>query len=194
MVFTRRTDQRSTSHAAEEMPVASGPGTTALHTAEVTESVIGNDFTIEGQSITIRCKGSLRVNGNIQADLHSTKLTVGKEAIINGGIAADQVDVHGRVMGAIRGANVVLHDTADVEGDILSQYLSIEQGASFDGRSRRVKDPAEIRPQLESTAAMGGGQPGHGAPLHHHTGVQAHPSGQVHAVPLPGAQSKVLHS
>lgn len=113
------------------------------------ESVIGNDLTIEGQTITIRCKGSLRVNGNIQADLHSMRLTVGEEAMIHGSIAAQTVDVYGRVSGAILGARVVLHASAQVEGDIHSQILSIEQGAAFDGRSRKVTDPSQIAPQLE---------------------------------------------
>ena len=33
------------------------------------------------------------------------------------------------------------------------KFLSIEQGAVFDGRSRRVKDPSEIAPQLERSTA-----------------------------------------
>ena len=119
------------------------------------ESVIGNDLTIEGQAITIRCQGSLRVNGNIQADLHSMKLTVGEEAIISGTIAAETVDVYGRVQGAILGSRVVLHESAVVEGDIHSQALAIDQGASFDGRSRKVKDASEIAPQLTSPARTG---------------------------------------
>jgi cytoskeletal protein CcmA (bactofilin family) len=114
-----------------------------------TQSVIGNDLSIEGQTITIRCKGSLKVLGNIQADLHSRQLEVGKEAVIQGAIAAETVDVFGRVSGAIMGAHVVLHAGSEVDGDIHSHLLSIEQGAVFDGRSRRVRDPAEIAPQLE---------------------------------------------
>lgn len=113
------------------------------------ESIIGSDLTIEGQTITIRCRGSLRVNGNIQADVHSLQLVVGEQASISGAIAADTVDVFGRVSGAILGARVVLHQTARVDGDIHSHTLAIEQGASFDGRSRKVTDPSEIAPQLE---------------------------------------------
>ncbi|MFA5949813.1 MAG: polymer-forming cytoskeletal protein [Hyphomicrobium sp.] len=121
----------------------------ALGSTSTQQSVIGNDLSIEGQTITIRCKGSLKVHGNIQADLHSRELEVGKEAVIQGSIAADTVDVYGRVSGAIHGAHVVLHAGAEVEGDIHSHLLSIEQGAAFDGRSRRVLNPAEIAPQLE---------------------------------------------
>lgn len=121
----------------------------AVSSAGTTQSVIGNDLSIEGETITIRCKGSLKVLGNIQADLHSRELEVGREAVIEGAIAAETVDVFGRVNGAIIGAHVVLHATAEVEGDIHSHLLSIEQGATFDGRSRRVNDPSQIAPQLE---------------------------------------------
>lgn len=126
--------------------------------AAATQSVIGSDVSIEGQTITIRCKGSLKVLGNIHADLHSKQLEVGKEAMIEGAIAANVVSVYGRVNGAILGTHVVLHSGSEVEGDIHSHLLSIEQGAIFDGRSRRVKDPEEIAPQLEkpgSETALG---------------------------------------
>jgi cytoskeletal protein CcmA (bactofilin family) len=69
---------------------------------------------------------------------------------VNGSIAADTVRVFGQVQGAILGAHVVLHPSAQVEGDIHSQSLTIEQGASFDGRSRKVTNAAEVAPQLEN--------------------------------------------
>jgi cytoskeletal protein CcmA (bactofilin family) len=164
MVFHRKTDPAKS--AAKSTAVTRPDSPVAQHLAaqsEVTmsghnsglmeESLIGSDLSIEGQSITIRCKGSLRVNGNIQADLHSRQLEVGREAIVTGSITADAVEVHGRVNGAILSNKVVLHSTAEVEGDVAAQFLSIEQGASFDGRSRRVRDPSEIAPQTEPVTA-----------------------------------------
>jgi cytoskeletal protein CcmA (bactofilin family) len=137
---------------AEDPPAL--PATNASSVPKVTHddaaSVIGKDLSIEGQTITIRCKGSLRVNGNIHADLHCKELLIGEQALIHGSIAADEVNVFGRINGAILGSNVVLHSSAQVEGDIHSRSLSIEQGASFDGRSRTVSDPAEVAPQLEA--------------------------------------------
>jgi cytoskeletal protein CcmA (bactofilin family) len=129
-------------------PVQSAQTRSRTHTDDDEVSVIGNDLSIEGQSITIRCRGSLRVNGNIQADLHSMQLEVGEEGSINGSITAESVDVHGKVNGAIRGVNVHLRSSSQVDGEVWSQSLSIEQGASFEGRSRKVNDPAEIAPQV----------------------------------------------
>ena len=91
----------------------------------------------------------------IAADLHCSELVVGEEAVVNGSIAADKVRVFGQVHGAILGAHVVLHPSAQVEGDIHSQSLTIEQGASFDGRSRKVNNAAEVAPQLENPETHG---------------------------------------
>jgi cytoskeletal protein CcmA (bactofilin family) len=161
MVFNRKPEPVQAEAAPQLRRMDRSPGVEKQHLHAVasagttTQSVIGNDLSIEGQTITIRCKGSLKVLGNIQADLHSRQLEVGKEAVIQGAIAAETVDVFGRVNGAIMGAHVVLHAGAEVEGDIHSHLLSIEQGAAFDGRSRRVRDPSEIAPQLESTTNYG---------------------------------------
>jgi cytoskeletal protein CcmA (bactofilin family) len=170
MVFNRKPDARpmpvfgtAVGEAATPQPRVQAVDVSALSAQQAiapesdaereVESVIGNDFTIEGQSITIRCQGALRVNGNIQADLHSRKLVVGEEARINGAITAENVAVAGHVVGAIHGARVLLQSGAAVEGDIHAQYLTIEEGAAFDGRSRRVSDPSEVAPQLISANA-----------------------------------------
>lgn len=116
-------------------------------------SVIGSDLSIEGPSITMRCKGSLRIDGTIEANLHCAELVIGEQAVIVGSIAANKVAVSGRVNGAIFGDNVVLHSKAHVEGDISSCSLAIEQGATFDGRARKVTDPREVAPQLEPAPA-----------------------------------------
>lgn len=157
-MFQRKSDPK-TFHVVPpklkaEDPPALPATTNASSVPKVTHddvaSVIGKDLSIEGQTITIRCKGSLRVNGNIHADLHCKELLIGEHALIQGSIAADKVTVSGRINGAILGSNVVLHSSAQVEGDIHSRSLSIEQGASFNGRSRTVSDPADVAPQLEA--------------------------------------------
>lgn len=154
MVFSRKQEpqpQRATSAIPEKRQSDRSVVAHANHanTNTLAESVIGNDLSIEGQTITIRCKGSLRVNGDIQADLHSQALEVGREGRITGSIAADTVNVFGQVSGAIQGTQVILHATAEVDGDIHSENLAIESGASFDGRSRKARDGDNIRPELE---------------------------------------------
>lgn len=112
-------------------------------------SVIGEDLTIEGQAIIIRCKGALEINGKIHAELHSRTLVVGKSGQVEGTIAADSVEIWGAVSGTIMGARVTLHPSAAVEGDVHAKSLAVADGASFEGRSRKVTDVAAIAPRLE---------------------------------------------
>jgi cytoskeletal protein CcmA (bactofilin family) len=150
MVFQRKHDPKTLTVVPAEVSTLSA----STGSGRAAESVIGKDMSIEGQSITVRCRGSLRVNGAIAADLHCAELVVGEQAVVNGSIAADSVRVFGQVHGAILGSSVVLHPSAQVEGDIHSQSLTIEQGASFDGRSRKVTNAAEVAPQLETPAQI----------------------------------------
>ena len=121
--------------------------------------MIGQDLTIEGQSITIRCRGALLINGSIQAELHSQTLVVGESGKVEGSVLAETVDVRGKVSGTIMGARVILHPSAEVEGDIHAKSLSVADGASFDGRSRRVNDAASIIIWTSSTLHLRRGRP-----------------------------------
>lgn len=77
----------------------------------------------------------------MQGDIHGANVVIGESARITGGIVGDEVIVRGSVMGSIRGKRVVLQSSSKLEGDIFHNQLAIEQGAFFEGKSRRVDDP-----------------------------------------------------
>ena len=53
--------------------------------------------------------------------------------------------MRGHIVGSVRGLRVTLQAQSHVEGDIFHQSLAIEQGAYFEGKSRRSDNPlAEI--------------------------------------------------
>jgi cytoskeletal protein CcmA (bactofilin family) len=52
-------------------------------------------------------------------------------------------------MGSIRGVRVTLQSSSHVEGDIFHQSLAIEQGAFFEGKSRRSEDPIASAPKID---------------------------------------------
>ncbi|MEZ5844499.1 MAG: polymer-forming cytoskeletal protein [Hyphomicrobiaceae bacterium] len=110
-------------------------------------SVIGADLVIIGNMLS---KGEVQVDGEVQGDLHGSLVQVGERARITGGIIADEVVVRGHVMGSIRSKKVMLQASSHVEGDIYHQSLAIEQGAFFEGKSRRSDDPTAgvQRPEL----------------------------------------------
>lgn len=101
-------------------------------------SVIGQDLSITGNMVS---KGEIQIDGEIQGDIKSTHVIVGDKALITGSIAAEEIVIRGKVMGSIRGKRVLLQTSSHVEGDIYHQALAIEQGAFFEGKSRRSSEP-----------------------------------------------------
>jgi cytoskeletal protein CcmA (bactofilin family) len=118
---------------------------TGQRASEATKSVsvIGIDLTITGNLI---CKGEVQVDGNIEGDIQGSNVVIGEDATVTGGILADEVVVRGHVIGSVHSRRVMLQTTSQVEGDIYHQSLSIEQGAMFEGKSRRThEDPRTLQ-------------------------------------------------
>lgn len=100
-------------------------------------SVIGPDLIITGNLVS---KGQVQIDGTIEGDIHGSHVIVGETANVTGGIVAEEVVIRGHVMGSVRSKRVMLQATSQVDGDIFHNALSIEQGAMFEGRSRRTTD------------------------------------------------------
>jgi cytoskeletal protein CcmA (bactofilin family) len=114
-------------------------------------SIIGEDLTVTGNVLS---RGEVQVDGQIQGDVHCSSLIVGEKAQITGGIVAEDVVVRGRVMGSVRGNRVTLQASSHVEGDVFHKSLAIEQGAFFEGKSRRSEDPIATAPRLEGMSTQ----------------------------------------
>ncbi|MEM7619449.1 MAG: polymer-forming cytoskeletal protein [Pseudomonadota bacterium] len=109
-------------------------------------SIIGDDLEITGNVIS---KGEIQIEGEIQGDIHCSALVVGENAAVYGEVVAKEVTIHGQVKGAVRGLKVTLQSKSHVEGDIYHQFLAIEQGAFFEGKSRRSEDPVATAKPIE---------------------------------------------
>jgi cytoskeletal protein CcmA (bactofilin family) len=106
--------------------------------SKMVPSIIGEDLTITGN---VTSKGEIQVDGEIQGDIHCSSLLLGDKAHVKGGVVAEDVVVRGHLMGTIRGVRITLQAQSHVEGDIFHKSLAIEQGAYFEGKSRRSDDP-----------------------------------------------------
>ena len=99
-------------------------------------TVIAKGLKIVG---SVTAEGLVEVNGQIEGEIHCTSLVIARGAHINGTVAAERVVVDGKVEGPIQGGDVFLKSQANVVGDIHHQSLAIEKGASFEGRSIKVR-------------------------------------------------------
>ena len=129
------------------------PATSAVRKANgaPTRSVIDAWLTITGN---LQSEGEVQVDGQIQGDIRCAHLTVGRDAMVNGNITAEEVVVRGKVKGVIRANRVILQDSAQVDSEIFHKKLSIEEGACFEGISRRREDPLnaevpEMKPMIK---------------------------------------------
>ena len=113
------------------------PGPSA---SKMVPSIIGEDLTIRGNVIS---KGEIQVDGEIEGDIRCGSLLLGDKSKVTGSVAAEDVVVRGHLVGSITGLRITLQGQSHVEGDIFHQSLAIEQGAYFEGKSRRSDNPLE---------------------------------------------------
>jgi cytoskeletal protein CcmA (bactofilin family) len=106
-----------------------------------TPSVIGTDLSITGN---LESKGEIQIEGEVQGDVHAGRIVVGERARVTGSLLADDIVIRGNVGGSVRGNTVTLQSNSRVEGDLFHKSLSIEQGAFFEGKSRRSDDPTNV--------------------------------------------------
>jgi cytoskeletal protein CcmA (bactofilin family) len=101
-------------------------------------SVIGPELLVTGN---LETTSELRIEGDVQGDVYAARIVVGEQARVVGNMVADEIDVSGVVQGTIRGNAVRFRSGSHVEGEIMHRKLTIEQGAYFEGKSRRSDNP-----------------------------------------------------
>ncbi len=119
----------------ERSPKAPSPSPSAT---KMVTSIIGEDLKIVGN---MSSKGDVQVDGEIEGDIHCASLLLGDKSKVQGSVVAEDVVLRGKVLGSVRSLRVTLQAQSHVEGDIFHQSLAIEQGAYFEGKSRRSDDP-----------------------------------------------------
>lgn len=117
-------------------------------------SVLSADLHIQGN---VKTTGDIQIEGQIEGDIRAHLLTVGEGATVMGELSADDVVIHGRIVGRVRGLKVRLTSSARVEGDIIHKTIAIESGAHFEGSVQRQEDPLNSgsagRPPLPAAAS-----------------------------------------
>jgi cytoskeletal protein CcmA (bactofilin family) len=125
-------------------PQANGAGRAGMPT------IIGADFHVKGD---ISCQGEIQLEGTVEGNIKSLRLTVGETGVVHGDVNADGVRVQGKIAGTIRAKTVDLAGTGHVTGDILHETLSVENGAFLNGHCRRFTDEEISKEAAEAPAA-----------------------------------------
>lgn len=152
-----------TSRSAEPGFSTESPSAATQAGPKPSPSVLSSDLTIKGNVLT---SGDVQVEGTVEGDIHAHLLTVGEGATVKGEVVADDVVVHGRVVGRLRGLKVRLTASAKVEGDIVHKTIAIESGAHFEGSVQRQEDPigdTKQRPAASQAASTSSGSASSGS-------------------------------
>jgi cytoskeletal protein CcmA (bactofilin family) len=114
---------------------------------------------VEGTSIEgeIRCESNIRIDGSFIGNLTTKgRLVIGPAGRLEGTITCQNAEIEGLVKGKINVQQLLsLKGSAKVEGDIFTDKLSIEPGASFTGACNmgaKVKDLKKEEPALAMAA------------------------------------------
>jgi cytoskeletal protein CcmA (bactofilin family) len=101
-------------------------------------TLIAQDVTVEGNVTTT---GELHIDGTIYGVVRASSCVIDLNGFVHGEIIAEDVFIRGRVVGPIRGTHVNLYAGAQVEGDIMNETISIENGANVYGMISRAEVP-----------------------------------------------------
>lgn len=101
-------------------------------------SVIAHQTNIQG---ALSANGDISIDGNVNGDVSCALLNLGASGIINGNVTAETATIRGNVNGNVTARTILLAGTGSIIGDLTHSVLIIEEGGSFEGRSKRVADP-----------------------------------------------------
>lgn len=108
--------------------------------SEKGSSVLGPTLEFKGE---LTADEDLLIHGSIKGSIkHSSNLKIGKEGKIDAEVQAEYIEVHGTVTGDLIGRkSIVVRDSANVSGNIISPKVSLHEGANFNG-SIDMSEPA----------------------------------------------------
>lgn len=98
-----------------------------------TNNVLASGIEIIG---TIKFHNDMNIDGRVEGEISSDtgKVTIAEQARIKGDIKAGEVHVYGNVEGNVQSERCHLRGCAVINGDIVTQRLSMEEGAQLNGR------------------------------------------------------------
>jgi cytoskeletal protein CcmA (bactofilin family) len=111
-------------------------------------SFISRECSIDGH---VNCEGEIHVDGIIRGSVNAQTCVIDVAGVVQGEVSGDVVHVQGRVLGPIQGRNVYIYQGAHIEGEVIHDTISIENGAYLYGTVRHNAAPPAPQ-QLKPTA------------------------------------------
>jgi cytoskeletal protein CcmA (bactofilin family) len=98
-------------------------------------TIIGKGTVLEGNIETL---GNLRIEGKAIGNVKSkSKIALGDSSLVEGNIIAQNAEIAGEVKGTLEVSDLlILKSGSVIHGDIITNRIIIESGASFNGQCK----------------------------------------------------------
>ena len=106
------------------------------------QSIIGRGAIFKGK---ISNASTIEINGRVDADIKSDKVTLGKNATLEGSINSELVVISGNYQGKIKADSVWLTDTSVITGEINYKSLQMDRGAALNCKIIHNWDERKIK-------------------------------------------------
>jgi len=131
MIFKRLRNRKSKDKSAKNKPT---------RRSNLGPSILTGEVVIDGHLLS---GGELQIDGEVNGDIRARAVVIDVNGVVHGEVVADDIIIRGRIIGPIRGLHVHILNGAHVEGDVLNESISIENGAFVDGKIHRVDNPLD---------------------------------------------------
>jgi cytoskeletal protein CcmA (bactofilin family) len=107
-------------------------------------NIIGKGTILEGNIETF---GNIRVEGKVVGNVKTkSKVALGQSSHVEGNILAQNAEVAGEIKGRIEVSDIlILKPTAVINGDIITNKIIVESGATFNGGCKMGVSQKEIK-------------------------------------------------
>ena len=106
------------------------------------QSIIGRGAIFKGK---ISNATTIEINGRVDADIKSDKVTLGKNATLEGSITSELVVISGNYQGKIKADSVWLTDSSVITGEINYKSLQMDRGAALNCKIIHNWDERKIK-------------------------------------------------
>ncbi len=107
-------------------------------------NIIGKGTILEG---SLETYGNVRVEGKVIGNIKTkSKAAFGHSSQVEGNVLAQNAEIAGHISGTVEiTEQLVLKPSAVIDGDIITNRLIVESGASFNGKCKMGVKSKEIR-------------------------------------------------
>lgn len=101
---------------------------------------------------TLKSKTDIRIDGSVEGNVETTgKVILGKEAKVLGEVSCANAEIEGLFKGKLMVSGILsLKTNSNVEGEVLTQKLIVEAGATFNAQCKMQSSEEGVKKLRES--------------------------------------------